>query len=68
MVFHVVCVLLCFINPRARKIRNEVSSCPGTFSVVRATSEIYVGKRPLALGVWDPKPFKNKIQKIQRSK
>jgi len=23
-----VCVLLCFINPRVRKIRNEASSCP----------------------------------------
>ena len=26
------CVLLCFINPRVRKIRNEASSCPGIFS------------------------------------
>jgi len=25
-------VLLCFIDPRARKIRNETSSCPGIFS------------------------------------
>jgi len=25
-------VLLCFINPRVRKIRNEASSCPGIFS------------------------------------
>jgi len=23
-------VLLCFINPRVRKIRNEASSCPGS--------------------------------------
>jgi len=27
-----VCVLLCFIDPRMRKIRNEDSSCPGIFS------------------------------------
>ena len=26
-----VCVLLCFIDPRVRKIRNEVSSCPAIF-------------------------------------
>jgi len=25
-------VLLCFINPRVRKIRNEASSCPGILS------------------------------------
>ena len=25
-------VLLCFIDPRVRKIRNETSSCPGIFS------------------------------------
>jgi len=25
-------VLLCFINPRVRKIKNEASSCPGIFS------------------------------------
>ena len=25
-------VLLCFIDPRVRKIRNEASSCPGIFS------------------------------------
>ena len=25
-------VLLCFFNPRVRKIRNEASSCPGIFS------------------------------------
>jgi len=24
--------LLCFIDPRVRKIRNEASSCPGIFS------------------------------------
>ena len=29
-----VVALLCFINPRVRKIRNEVSSCPGIFSGV----------------------------------
>jgi len=27
-----VCVLLCLIEPRERKIRNEASSCPGIFS------------------------------------
>ena len=27
-----VFVLLCFIDPRVRKIRNEASSCPGIFS------------------------------------
>jgi len=26
------CVWLCFIDPKVRKIRNEVSSCPGIFS------------------------------------
>jgi len=26
------CVLLCFIDPRLRKISNEASSCPGIFS------------------------------------
>jgi len=26
------CVLLCFIDPRVRKIRNETSSCPEIFS------------------------------------
>ena len=25
-------VLLCFIDPRVRKIRNKASSCPGIFS------------------------------------
>jgi len=30
----VCCVLLCFINPRVRKIRNEASSCLGIFSRV----------------------------------
>jgi len=27
-----VCVLICFIDPRVRKIRNEASSCPGIFA------------------------------------
>jgi len=26
-----MCVLLCFIDPRVTKIRNEASSCPGVF-------------------------------------
>ena len=30
--FFIYCVLLCFIDPRVRKIRNEDSSCPGIFS------------------------------------
>jgi len=25
-------VLLCFIDPRVRKVRNKASSCPGIFS------------------------------------
>jgi len=29
---YLLCVLLCFINPRLRKIRIEASSCPGIFS------------------------------------
>ena len=28
------CVLLCFIDPRVGKIRNEASSCPGVFSSI----------------------------------
>jgi len=29
---HRWCVLLCFVDPRVRKIRNKASSCPGIFS------------------------------------
>ena len=38
------CVLLCFIDPRVRKIRNEVSSCPGIFS--RTLHFYYVASSP----------------------
>jgi len=38
------CVLLCFIDPRVRKIRNEVSSCPGIFS--RTLRFCYVASSP----------------------
>jgi len=38
------CVLLCFIDPRVRKIRNEVSSCPGIFS--RTLYFYYVASSP----------------------
>jgi len=30
--FMCVAVLLCFIDPRVRRIRSEASSCPGIFS------------------------------------
>jgi len=40
-------VLLCFINPRVRKIRNESSSCPGIFS--RTLRFDYVDSSP---GSW----------------
>jgi len=39
-----VCVLLCFIDQRVRKIRNEVSSCPGIFS--RTLHSYYVDTSP----------------------
>ena len=39
-----VCVLLCFIDPRVRKIRNEASSCPGIFS--RTLRLYYVASSP----------------------
>jgi len=39
-----VCVLLCFIDPRVRKIRNEASSCPGIFS--RTLRFYYVASSP----------------------
>jgi len=38
------CVLLCFIDPRVRKIRNEASSCPGIFS--RTLRFYYVASSP----------------------
>jgi len=41
---HHFCVLLCFIDPRVRKIRNEASSCPGIFS--RALRFYYVASSP----------------------
>ena len=37
-------VLLCFIDPRVRKIRNEASSCPGIFS--RTLRFHYVASSP----------------------
>jgi len=39
-----VLVLLCFIDPRVRKIRNEASSCPGIFS--RTLHFYYVASSP----------------------
>ena len=39
-----VCVLLCFIDPRVRKIRNVASSCPGIFS--RTLRFYYVASSP----------------------
>ena len=41
-----VCVLLCFIDPRVIKIRNEASSCPGIFS---RTLRFYYVAPPVAL-------------------
>ena len=41
-----VCVLLCFINPRVRKIRHEASSCPRIFS---RTLRFYYSLAPGAL-------------------
>ena len=38
------CVLLCFIDPRVRKIRNEASSCLGIFS--RTLCFYYVASSP----------------------
>ena len=38
------CVLLCFVDPRVRKIRNEASSCPGIFS--RTLRFHYVASSP----------------------
>jgi len=38
------CVLLCFIDPRVRKIRNEAWSCPGIFS--RTLRVYYVASSP----------------------
>jgi len=38
------CVLLCFIDQRVRKIRNEASSCLGVFS--RTLSFCYVASFP----------------------
>jgi len=37
-------MLLCFIDPRVRKIRNEASSCPGIFS--RTLRFYYVASSP----------------------
>ena len=38
------CVLLCFIDPRVNKIRNQASSCPGIFS--RTLRFYYVASSP----------------------
>jgi len=37
-------ILLCFIDPRARKIKNEASNCPGIFS--RTLCFYYVPSSP----------------------
>jgi len=42
-----LCVVLCFINPRVRKIRNEASSCLGIFS---RTLRFYYVASSLATG------------------
>jgi len=44
-----VCVLLCFINPRVRRIRKEASSCPGIFS--RTLRFYYVASSPVYWGI-----------------
>jgi len=44
------CVLLCFIDPRVRKIRNEASSCPGIFS--RTVRFYYVASSPVHPSQW----------------
>ena len=41
---HLEGMLLCFIDPRVRKIRNEASSCPGIFS--RTLRFYYVASSP----------------------
>jgi len=41
----IMIVLLCFIDPRVRKIRNEASSCPGIFS--RTLRFYYVASSPV---------------------
>ena len=47
-----VCVLLCFIDLKVRKIRNEASSCPGIFSIsLRLLCRVFV-----CLFVWLNKP------------
>jgi len=43
------CVLLCFINPRVRKIRNEAFSCSGIFS--RTLRFYHVANSPQSDGV-----------------
>jgi len=43
-------VLLCFIDPRVRKIRNEASRCPGIFS--RTLRFYYVASSPVSQGTW----------------
>jgi len=40
------CVLLCFIDPRLRNIKNKASSCPGIFS---RTLHFYVASSPGSL-------------------
>jgi len=37
-------------------------------AVVRAKSELCGGKRPPALGVWDPQPFQKKSKKTEHPK
>ena len=47
-----MCVLLCFIDPRVKKIRNKASSCPGIFSrtvcLERAASGGAIAPEPAA--------------------
>ena len=50
------CMLLCFIDPRVRKIRNEASSCLGIFSRtlgfwLAASGVSSAAFPPLAIGV-----------------
>jgi len=40
------CVLLYFIDPRVKKIRNEASSCPGIFSRTLCFYKVAVGHGP----------------------
>jgi len=52
-------VLLCFIDPRARKIRNKASSCPGIFS--KTLFLYYVANSPFPRFFLGSKPPTNHL-------